>query len=235
MRRRLSLITKLACCIGLLAAASSSYADGRLWIVTGEAYKDDYYFSLGTVLPLLPGSRLGNGWVQRYWLDTFTYDYESNGRRIDANVWGGEAMLGYQASRPGLSGAAYLGVRYSNASLSPDDPSNDIRGDNFWLKGQLEGEAALDRKWRVNGIVSYLFGLDGYWSRVRLLRSLSGTHFIGPEAIAQGDPKYNAYKLGVAVGGFQPVDKVFVTFKGGYRWQSGANSPYAGFEVVGEF
>ena len=50
----------------------------------------------------LPGSTLGKGWVQRYWLDSYTYSYASGPGRIDADVWGVEAMLGYQASRPGM-------------------------------------------------------------------------------------------------------------------------------------
>jgi hypothetical protein len=67
------------------------------------------------------------------------------------------------------------------------------------------------------------------------LRDIFGNKFIGPEAIAQGDPTYNAQKIGLVFGGMQPLDKVFVSVKGGYRFQSGANSPYVGVEIVGEF
>ena len=108
---------------GLVAAAVAARADDRLWILTGEAYKDNYYLGGGLLIPF-PRSHLGQGWVQRYWLDTFTYTYEAGPQQIDSSVWGAEAMLGYQASRPGLSGAVYLGVRYSDAHLSPDDPGS---------------------------------------------------------------------------------------------------------------
>lgn len=215
-----------ACCV---------HADDRLWILTGEAYDDGYYLGGGLVIPFWGDNHLGQGWVQRYWLDTFTYSYDAGGRNIDANVWGAEAMIGYQASRPGLSGAAYFGVRYSNAHLSPDDPNGALRGNQVWPKGQLEGEAKLSDSWRANGIVSYTFVLDGYWTRLRLLYGLSGNKFIGPEFIAQGDPNYNAQKIGVAYGGFEIASKVFLTLKAGYRFQSGANSPYVGAELVGEF
>jgi hypothetical protein len=219
----------------LILLAGSVHADDRLWILTGDVYKDDYYFGGGLIIPFWGNNHLGNGWVQRYWLDTFSYTYDAGGRDIDANVFGAEAMVGYQASRPGLSGAAYFGVRYSNAHLSPDDPGGALRGEQFWPKAQLEGEAQLSPAWRLNGIVAYTFILDGYWTRLRLLYGLSGGKYIGPEVVVQGDPNYNAQKIGVAFGGIEIASKVFLTLKGGYRFQSGADSPYIGAELVGEF
>ena len=138
-------------------------------------------------------------------------------------------------SRPGLSGAIYFGVRYSNTDLSPDDPNGALRGDQFWPKAQIEGEAQLSPSWRANGIIAYTLILDGYWTRARLLYGLSGNKFIGPEVVVQGDPNYNAQKLGVVFGGFEIASKVFLTLKAGYRFQSGADSPYVGAELVGEF
>jgi hypothetical protein len=55
-------------------------------------------------------------------------------------------LPGYAASRPGLAGAAYLGVRYQDTSLSPPDPGNGASGNQLYLKGQLEGEAELSEK-----------------------------------------------------------------------------------------
>jgi hypothetical protein len=219
----------------LLMLAGIAQADDRLWILTGDLYKDDYYFGGGLIIPFWGNNHLGDGWVQRYWADTFSYSYDANGTTIDTNVFGVEAMVGAQASRPGLYGAAYVGVRYSHAHLSPDDPGSALRGDQFFPKAQLEGEARLSPSWRTDGILSYTFILDGYWTRMRLLYGLSGTKYIGPEFIAQGDPNYNALKVGVVYGGFQLASKVFLALKAGYRFQSGADSPYIGAELVGEF
>jgi hypothetical protein len=219
---------------GLLVAAVAAPAEDRLWILTGEGYTDNYYFGGGLVIPF-PRSHLGQGWVQRYWLDTFTYSYEAGTQWIDSSVWGAEAMLGYQASRPGLSGAAYAGVRYSNAHLSPDDPGSALRGQQLFPKAQVEGEALLSPIWRASAIAAYTFSLDGYWTRLRVLHSLAGTRFLGPEVVAQGDPDYSALKLGIVFGGIALSSKIFLNVKGGYRWQSGADSPYLGAELVGEF
>ncbi len=129
----------------------------------------------------------------------------------------------------------YLGVRYSNAHLSPDDPGAALSGQQVFPKGQVEGETLLSPTWRIAGIAAYTFILDGYWTRLRVLRSLADTRFIGPEVVAQGDPDYSALKLGVVFGGIPLSSKVFLNVKGGYRWQSGADSPYIGAELVGEF
>jgi Cellulose biosynthesis protein BcsS len=209
-------------------------ADNSLWIVTGDVYRQEYYAAVGALIPL-PGNTLGRGWVQRYWIDSYTYSYASVPSRIDASVWGVEAMLGYQASRPGLAGAAYLGVRYQDTSLNPADPSNAAAGDQLYLKGQLEGEVGFAQHWRANGIAAYTFGENGYWVRARVLRNLKGTKFIGPEFIVQGDPTYTAQKIGVVYGGLQPFAGVFLNLKAGYRFQSGADSPYIGVEVIGQF
>jgi hypothetical protein len=229
------LLKNLAVAAALFVVAAAACADDRLWIVTGDVYKDDYYLGGGVIMPFWGNNHLGQGWVQRYWLDTFSYTYDAGGRDIDADVFGAEAMVGYQASRPGLSGAVYFGVRYSHAHLSPDDPNGALRGDQFWPKAQVEGEAQLSPSWRANGIIAYTMILDGYWTRLRLLYGLSGSKFIGPEIVVQGDPNYNAQKLGVAFGGLEIASKVFLTLKAGYRFQSHADSPYVGAELVGEF
>ena len=217
------------------AAAPAYCADNSIWIATGEATKEDYYFGLGVLIPL-PSYMLGHGWVQRYWVDHYTYSYQSGAQQIDASVLGAEGMLGYQASKPGLYGAAYLGLRYANTDLSPDDPGNAARGDQLRLRGQLEGTAEFSQRWRGEGIVAYTFGLNSYWTRARLLRGLPESKFIGPELILQGDPTYNAQKIGLVYGGMKPFGNgISMNVHGGYRFQSGANAVYVGIELVGMF
>lgn len=81
--RRLCLKRALAAAV-LAAAGPASSADS-VWIATAEATKDDYYFGLGALIPL-PGNTLGRGWAQRYWLDNYSYSYDSVPSRIDATV-----------------------------------------------------------------------------------------------------------------------------------------------------
>ena len=218
----------------VLCLAGIVHAEDRLWILTGDTYRDNYYVG-GGVVSALPGSRLGRGWAQRYWVDSFTYSYDAGTRRIKAEVWGAEAMIGYQASRQRVSGAIYVGARYSDARLSPDDPGSALRGQQWFPKVQVEGDALLSPVWRANAMASYTFGLDGYWGRLRLLRGIGGSKFVGPEFVYQGDPSYSSLKVGAVYGGISLASWVSLNLKGGYRWQTGANSPYVGAELVGQF
>mgnify|MGYP006864916047 CR=1 FL=1 len=84
---------------GLLSAAmAQAWAQERIMLAGVEASRDSRYAYLGAVLPL-PGNRLGQGFVQRYWLDYDAYRYEKLPQQyIDTEVASGEAALGYQQS-----------------------------------------------------------------------------------------------------------------------------------------
>lgn len=220
--------------ITILALSTAAHAGERLWILTGDVYRHDYYLGGGLIFPLPGNNHLGQGWVARPWLDTFSYSYLAGPTSVDAQVLGAEAMIGYQASRSDLSAALYLGVRYSNTHLRPDDPGGALRGEQAWPKAQVEMDAALSPSWRAGMIVAYTAVLDGYWTRLRLLYGLPGGRYVGPEVVAQGDPNYTAQKLGIAFGGIQASAHVFVTLKAGYRFQRSASASYCGAELVGE-
>jgi len=201
---------------GLLSAAMTpAWAQERIMLTGVEASRDDQYVYLGAVLPL-PGNRLGQGFVQRYWLDYEAYRYEKLPQQdIDTRVAGGEAALGYQQS--GASGwwAAYLGARYANTRLSPNDPDNDDRGWRLRAKWQLEGETEVGAGWRANGIASNLVGDANYWARLRLQTLLRNQWHIGPEVIVQGDPNYSAYKVGAFLGNIKLGASSALTLKAG--------------------
>jgi hypothetical protein len=221
--------------IALLSYVGRAQAGERLWILTGDIYRHDYYVGGGLIFPFPGNNHLGQGWVVRPWIDSFSYSYLAGTTPVDARVLGAEAMIGYQASRSNLAAAAYLGVRYSNTRLSPDDPGGALRGEQVWPKAQVEIDAALSPSWRAGMIVAYTAVLDGYWTRLRLLYGLPAGRYVGPEVVAQGDPNYTAQKLGIAFGGIAASPHVFVTLKAGYRFQRSASAAYCGAELVGEF
>jgi hypothetical protein len=87
---------KAALVATLLDMAGHAHSADSLWIITGDVYPQEYYAAVGALIPL-PGSVLGRGWVQRYWIDSYTYSYASGPSRIDASVWGAEPCW---ATRP---------------------------------------------------------------------------------------------------------------------------------------
>jgi hypothetical protein len=96
----------------------------------------------------------------------------------------------------------------------------------------LEGDSQLGPAWRAAGIATYVFSLDGYWLRARLLYLLKAGQQIGVEAIAQGDPNYDAQKLGLVYAGVTLGERWVLNTRVGYHFQSAANSPYAGIELA---
>lgn len=219
--------------IGLAACAFAFPAKAQSGVALAgiEGSNGAHSAYLGTVLPVR-GSALGKGWVQRYWIDYTTYVYEkAPGQDIDAKVAGAEAALGYQDSSERGWWSAYLGARYGNTRLSPDDLSNEDRGGDFSVKLQLEGEAALSPKWRLNGIVSHVVGHSSYWSRLRAQTTWGDHLLIGPEVVVQGDPLYRLYKLGVYVGGIRLGEDAALTVKlGASKLDSDSAGAYAGLE-----
>jgi hypothetical protein len=203
---------------GTLIIARHASAEEKLLISGaegggGSAY--NYYVYTGLVAPIL-GNNLGNGFVQRYWVDVLGYKYEAN-TQIDANAVGLEAALGYQKAFSRGWGALYLGGRYANTWLSPYDPGNRNGGGHVWLKVQAEGETDLSQTWKVNGIASYIFSVSDYWVRGRLLYRLNNGLYTGPEAITQGDPSYKAWQFGWVLNGFEPFPKAKLGIKAGVR------------------
>jgi hypothetical protein len=219
--------------IGLAACALALPVEAQTGIALAgvEAGNDAQYAYLGTVLPL-PGQALGQGWAQRYWLDYTGYIYEKGpGQEIDARVGGVEAALGYTGSSAAGWWGVYLGARYGETRLSPEDPGNEESGAQFSGKLQIEGEAALSPTWRINGIANHLIGLSSYWSRLQLQTRLDNQLLVGPELIVQGDNNYSLYKLGVFVGGIKLGRDAALTVKAGASNQdSGSTGAYAGVE-----
>lgn len=220
---RLSKAILIALILILSAAPPGALAGDKLVLAGAEGGAGDtenYYTYVGLVAPLT-GDHLGNGFVQRYWVDFLGYSYETN-RQIDAQAVGLEAALGYQESGKAGWGAAYLGLRYNNTNLSPDDPANRTEGEHLWVKTQLEGELKLAETWKLGGIASYIFSAESFWLRTRLLHPLEQGLSTGPEVVFMGDPNYRAWQFGWVVTGFKPWQDVEIGLKAGVRITDGS-------------
>jgi len=217
--------------IALISAPSGVLAADKLFLTGIEGSKsDNFYTFVGLVAPIGDNS-LGDGWVQKYWLDYLGYTYNTD-QRITAKAVGVEAMLGYQTSGPTFWAGVFTGLRYNNTSLEPDDPGNETSGEHIWLKTQFEGGMDLAENWKTTGIASYTFGAKSYWLRTRLKYSLSKDLFTGPEVAVMGDPNYQAWQLGWFVTGFEPSPGFFIGVKGSARFEGSDVNGLVGIELV---
>lgn len=218
-----------------MLACTGSSAESRLWLAGAETSPGSQYGYVGILMPAF-GGNLGEGAVQRYWLDRQTYRYEGDGRTIQAEAYGAEAALGHVW--PGARGnfTAYLGVLYRDTELTPDDPGNAARGGNFRIKAQVESSTRMGPDRELGLMGSYIFGQQGYWGRIRLGQRLANGLQTGPELLLQGDPEYRIAQAGWFLGGLSLGGRAELGLKAGIRMQRGEGSrAYLGLEFSGLF
>jgi hypothetical protein len=214
----------------LLATASAAVAQDRLFLAGGEYSDAAYYTYSGLILPG-PGPREnGRGFVQRYWIDWFGYQYDGAPGLVDAEAYGAEAALGYGASSESGWATFSVGARFTNTDLSPNDPTATARGKQWGAKFQVEGERDLAPSWRAGGIASYTAGQDSYWARARVMRRLDESQALGAEFIANGNTEADATAAGVVYSVQPKASRWSVNLKAGYRFQQDADGAYGGLE-----
>lgn len=227
-----SLVLASALCL----TAGAADAEDKLFLSGAEIGGENSSYGFASVILPLPGNTLGDGFVQRYWVEGLTYSYEKGSTDIDATAGAVEGAIGYQGSSANAWWGAYAGVQLRRTHLDPNDPDNDIEGNHVGLKLQLEGEQTIADTWKFNGNVSYTAGPNAYWSRFRVTRRAHGDIFVGPEFVYQGDADYNAWQLGAIALGIKASENTELGFKLGARKNEGqSETAYAGVELVRVF
>lgn len=217
-----------------LLATTTARADDPLFLAGGEVSEAAYYSYAGVMLPG-PGRQDGRGFFQRYWLDGFGYEYLGGPGPVEARAWGAEASFGWGTSSESGWGSVSVGLRYTDTSLTPDDPAATARGAQAGVKVQVDGEHDLSPDWRLGAIASYTSRQDGYWGRLRLMRKVGGGRSIGVEFVANGNDEAEATAAGL-VFSLQPAGARWsLGLKAGYRFQDGYDGAYGGIEFGRSF
>lgn len=225
--RRATLL--LAACVGVLAGPSPVAAGERLLLTGAELADSAHYAYVGTLLPL--GERRdGRGWQQRYWLDTYGYEYDGGPGRVEAEAYGLEAALGYGGGDALGWWGVSAGLRYTDTTLAPDDRGAGARGSQLGAKVQVDFERRLGQDWRAGAIASWSDAQDAYWVRGRLVHGTTGAGAFGLEAIASGNDEAEATAFGL-VKTFQPRgSRISVGLKAGWRFEADTDGAYGGLE-----
>lgn len=178
---------------------------------------------------------LGNGFVQRWWVDRLTYSYDNNGKNTEAEQLGAEGSLGYQKSGAWGSWAFFAGAVYRHTNFSPDAPDNPARSGFVRGRIQVEGERILNPDWRINVNANYVTGQDSYWARGRVLYNVNRRMLVGPEAIVLGDPNFQIRQYGGVVMGLNVLSIADVAVRGGAREANDGTTFYFGLELARPF
>jgi hypothetical protein len=220
---------RLLAAVLALASASTVQADERIFLSGGEYSDVAYYTYAGLIVPG-PGRENGRGFLQRYWVDRFGYEYDGAPGRVEASAFGAEAALGYGASSTAGWWTVSLGLRYTDTDLTPDDRSANARGSQLGGKVQLDLDRALASAWRGNVIMSYSNQQDAYWGRVRVMHDATPTRALGIEVIANGNNEADSTAAGLVASLRPAASSWTVSLKAGYRFQDEADGVYGGLE-----
>ena len=223
--------------LALLFPGTASAA-GWLGLAGAEAGENhNAYAYVGAILPLGGQSELGNGWVQRYWLDWVRYRFNSDGTETQARAPGLSASFGRQGSDGDWHWGIYGGAGYRDTRLSPDNPSARMRGSQIYPLLAMDLSRYFAAKWRMDAAASFTFSPASYWSRVRVLHRLEdGVIYHGIELVEQGDRDYHEYKVGYVIDGLKTSRSGSIGVKIGMDQTSGlAAGAYAGIEYVYAF
>lgn len=190
-----------------LAAIASLAAPGAAWsqqhvvvFAGGEVDNASFGYVGGTFA--LPGAEIGHGFAVR--VSGFGGGYGYTGGPLIQHingVFGGTEVDGvYQFSQGGLWINGVVGGRYVDTRLSPGDPTNRRNGEQWEVALGLDG-GYVSGPWRTDWYGSYGTRLDDYQARLSLTHALGGGAWrAGVEGAVDGDPAYNAERVGPYVG-----------------------------------
>ena len=219
----------------LLGFSGQATAADRLALAGAEPGGENAYYYAGLLAPF-QGSDLGNGFVQRYWLDWLEYEYNNGIETIRARAPGASVAVGYGKTVTEGAWNIYLGVVWRDTDLSPEDPGSKVQGTQWGMNISMQGDHRLGDNWRANGIASFTTGTASYWTRGRLTRKLPSGHAAGVEVLLHGNDDYWAWQAGVVMLDIQLTPQTSLGLKGGARKTSGEDiGAYLGFELAKSF
>lgn len=213
----------------------ASQPSERLALAGADYGGENAYYYVGLLVPF-PGSNLGNGFVQRYWVDWLQYEYESSNQTIKAEALGASVALGYGKAAAKGAWSVYLGPVWRDTSLSPDDRGSDVRGAQWGMSISLQGDRRIGDDWRVNGIASFTTSTDSYWTRGRVTKKLLSGYAAGLEAVFHGNDDYSAWQAGAVLLDIRLAPQASMGLKCGARKSSGEDmGAYIGIELARSF
>ncbi len=172
-----------------------------------DVSKDAWAIYSGTVFAL-NGDFSRDGFVVRSLGVYAQYDYEggSPSTKFDADDRSVDGMIGYLRYFGDVSVAAYVGLEIRDVDISPDDPTNDVRGTETGFKVALEIETEGEGPLYYSFDGSYSTAFDSFYAQARVGYNAQ-SYIIGPEGEFFSDEGDWAARIGA-------FGKIPFTFRG---------------------
>lgn len=110
-----------------------------------------------------------------------------------------EVMLGYFFRLDPVYLKVYAGASWEQHLISPTDPQNDVSGDAFDAKGQIELWLNLGKKGFLSADASYASAFGSYNAMLKVGYEVYPDISLGPELGALGNDQYDGMRLGTFV------------------------------------
>ena len=174
----------------------------------------------------LNGDIAKSGFLMRLSGGVSVYNYVGpTGATIDGTLWQLDAMPGYQYVRGAETFGASIGLDYQDSLLSPNDPTNPVRGTVVGFKVAANYDFQDDKQPVEASLVGeYSTAFETYYAELRVGARLTDKLSLGPAAELDGTTGYNGQRLGAyATYAFDLAESVplSVTVLGGHQFVSG--------------
>ncbi|HVN68908.1 MAG TPA: cellulose biosynthesis protein BcsS [Candidatus Binatia bacterium] len=224
--RRCGLVAVAVAAFLASAARAAHAGDVELFAGGQVDFSNDVY--LGATLPFGPNDRSGFG--VRGYFDTGGYDYIGGGiGTVKATFTGEELDAIYRVMHAKFWSDFGVGFNNTNTSLTPNDPSNPLRGAQTELRLSADG-GAISGPWRADWYGYYGTRIQDYAANLGVTHSIAPAWRLGLDGYSEGNPTYNLYEVGPYAGVSFAKDSE-LQFSVGEAWQSGF-TPRAYFRAM---
>ena len=167
-----------------------------------------------------------------------TYKYfPEPGTTIKGTDVTGDFLVGYGFEGNNYSIDLFVGVNAWNHQLSEFDPENSVQGTAVGAEVRGELWANPTPQTLLAGEAQYSTAFGTYWAKAKVGYDISNGQefFIGPELIADGDQRFDRWRIGAHVTAAK-INKLIVEVSGGYLHSSDlGNGAYGLLQLSTQF
>jgi hypothetical protein len=197
----IGIVRALAASAALLLAASAAFAADKPQAYEVDAGFDTapqslYWYTEGIMA--LNRDMAKSGFLMRLYGSVAVYSYaDTAGATVDGTLWQFDVMPGYQYVRGAETFGAAIGLDYQDSLLSPNDPTNAVRGTAVGFKVSASYEFDDDKQpFEASFASEYSTAFESYYAELRVGARLTKKLSLGPAAEVDGTTGYNSQRLG---------------------------------------
>jgi hypothetical protein len=182
-------------------AADGADADRYLLFGGGDFWRNGGFLHGGVLVS--PSGLAHEGFTFKLLFGGGVYRYQSGSTEFTGQTALAAAMPGWRFKFDRLEITAVAGLDVQTHHLTPDDPSNRVRGTRAGLRAGADlWYQPSDAMMLAGGVSASTIG-PNYWSRIATGWRLFDRAWVGPEAMALGGSNYQQARLGVHATAFK--------------------------------